>query len=128
MLNMGFQEDIEFILQNTPRRDSIWLFSATMPPEIRKVTKQYMQTPTEITMGKMNTANKSVDHQYYVTSAQSRYEALKRLIDFNPGIYGIVFTRTKADAEEISERLTREGYDIEALHGDLTQAQRNKVM
>jgi ATP-dependent RNA helicase DeaD len=128
MLNMGFQEDIEFILKNTPQRDSTWLFSATMPPEIRKVSKQYMQQPVEITVGKMNTANKNVDHQYFVTSAQHRYESLKRLIDFNPGMYAIIFTRTKADAQEIAGRLTREGYDIDALHGDLTQAQRNKVM
>ncbi|HWJ26453.1 MAG TPA: DEAD/DEAH box helicase [Flavisolibacter sp.] len=128
MLNMGFQEDIEFILQNTPRRESTWLFSATMPPEIRKVSKQYMQNPIEITVGKMNTANKNIDHQYYITNAQNRYEALKRLIDFNPGMYGIIFTRTKVDAQEIAEKLTREGYDIEALHGDLTQVQRNKVM
>jgi ATP-dependent RNA helicase DeaD len=128
MLNMGFQDDIEFILQNTPQRDSTWLFSATMPPEIRKVSKKYMQSPVEITVGKMNTANKNVDHQYYVASAQHRYETLKRLIDFNPGMYGIIFTRTKADAQEIAEKLTREGYDIDALHGDLTQQQRNKVM
>jgi ATP-dependent RNA helicase DeaD len=128
MLNMGFQEDIEFILQNTPQRDSTWLFSATMPPEIRRVSKQYMQQPVEITVGKMNTANKNVDHQFYVTTAQHRYETLKRLIDFNPGMYAIVFTRTKADAQEIAEKLTREGYDIDALHGDLTQQQRNKVM
>jgi ATP-dependent RNA helicase DeaD len=128
MLNMGFQEDIEFILQNTPQRDSTWLFSATMPPEIRNVSKRYMQKPTEITVGKMNTANKNIDHQIYVTSAQHRYEALKRLIDFNPGMYGIIFTRTKADAQEIAEKLTREGYDIDALHGDLTQGQRDKVM
>lgn len=128
MLNMGFQDDIEFILQNTPQRDSTWLFSATMPPEIRKVSRQYMQQPVEITVGKMNTANKNVDHQFYVTTAHHRYEALKRLIDFNPGMYGIIFTRTKADAQEIAEKLTREGYDIDALHGDLTQQQRNKVM
>jgi len=128
MLNMGFQEDIEFILQNTPQRDSTWLFSATMPSEIRNVSKRYMKQPFEITVGKKNTANKDVDHQFYVTSAQHRYEALKRLIDFNPGMYGIIFTRTKADAQEISEKLTREGYDIDALHGDLTQQQRNKVM
>jgi len=128
MLNMGFQEDIEFILQNTPQRDSTWLFSATMPPEIRQVSKRYMQQPVEITVGKKNTANKNVDHQFYVTQAQHRYETLKRLIDFNPGIYGIVFTRTKAEAQEISEKLTREGYDIDALHGDLSQQQRNKVM
>jgi ATP-dependent RNA helicase DeaD len=128
MLNMGFQDDIEFILQNTPQRDSTWLFSATMPPEIRKVSKKYMQSPVEITVGKVNTANKNIDHQYFVVSAPHRFEGLKRLIDFNPGMYGIIFTRTKADAQEIAEKLTREGYDIDALHGDLTQAQRNKVM
>jgi len=128
MLNMGFKEDIEFILQNTPKRDSTWLFSATMPAEIRNVSKRYMQKPVEITVGKVNTGNKSIDHQIYVTTAQHRYETLKRLIDFNPGMYGIIFTRTKLDAQEIAERLTREGYDIEALHGDLTQVQRDKVM
>lgn len=128
MLNMGFQEDIEFILQNTPKRESTWLFSATMPPEIRRVSKRYMKDPVEVTVGKMNSANKNIDHQYFITSAQHRYEALKRLIDFNPGIYGIIFTRTKADAQDIAEKLTREGYDIDALHGDLTQQQRDKVM
>ena len=128
MLNMGFKEDIEFILQNTPKRESTWLFSATMPPEIRRVSKRYMKEPVEVTVGKMNAANKNIDHQYFITSAQHRYEALKRLIDFNPGIYGIIFTRTKADAQEIAEKLTREGYDIDALHGDLTQQQRDKVM
>lgn len=128
MLNMGFQDDIEFILQNTPQRESTWLFSATMPPEIRRVSKKYMDSPKEITVGKVNTANKNIDHQYYVTAAHHRYETLKRLIDFNPGIYGIIFTRTKADAQEITEKLTREGYDIDALHGDLTQQQRDKVM
>src|SRR5690349_9978627 len=128
MLNMGFQEDIEFILQNTPKRESTWLFSATMPPEIRKVSRRYMKEPVEVTVGKVNTGNVNIDHQYYVTQAQHRYETLKRLIDFNPGIYGIIFTRTKADAQEITEKLTREGYDIDALHGDLTQQQRDKVM
>lgn len=128
MLNMGFKDDIEFILQNTPNREATWLFSATMPPEIKRVSKRYMKDPFEITVGKVNTANKNIDHQYYVTSAQYRYQALKRLIDFNPGIYGIIFTRTKADAQEIAEKLTREGYDIDALHGDLTQQQRDKVM
>src|SRR6476646_6766466 len=128
MLNMGFQDDIEFILQNTPKRESTWLFSATMPPEIRKVSRRYMKEPVEVTVGKMNTGNVNIDHQYYVTQAQHRYETLKRLIDFNPGIYGIIFTRTKADAQEITEKLTREGYDIDALHGDLTQQQRHKGM
>jgi ATP-dependent RNA helicase DeaD len=128
MLNMGFQDDIEFILQNTPQRDSTWLFSATMPTEIKRVSKKYMKSPVEITVGKVNTGNKNIDHQYYVTNAQHRFEALKRLIDFNPGIYGIIFTRTKVDAQTIAERLTRDGYDIDALHGDLTQQQRDKVM
>ena len=128
MLNMGFKDDIEFILQNTPARESTWLFSATMPPEIKKVSKRYMKSPVEITVGKMNTANTKVDHQYFIVNAHHRYEALKRLIDFNPGIYGIVFTRTKADAQQVAEKLTRDGYDIDALHGDLTQQQRDKVM
>ena len=128
MLNMGFQDDIEFILKNTPKRESTWLFSATMPMEIRRVSKRYMKEPVEVTVGQMNTANKNVDHQYFIASAQHRYDTLKRLIDFNPGMYGIIFTRTKADAQQIAEKLTREGYDIDALHGDLTQGQRDKVM
>ena len=128
MLNMGFKDDIEFILKNTPNRQSTWLFSATMPAEIRQVSKQYMKQPFEITIGKINAGATNIDHQYFVTSQVNRYETLKRIIDFNPGIYGIIFTRTKADAQEITESLIREGYDIEALHGDLTQAQRDKVM
>jgi ATP-dependent RNA helicase DeaD len=128
MLNMGFKEDIEFILKNTPNRQSTWLFSATMPPEIKQVSKRYMKDPFEITIGKVNQGNINIDHQYYATQHVNRYETLKRIIDFNPGIYGIVFTRTKADAQDIAEQLTREGYDIEAIHGDLTQQQRDKVM
>jgi ATP-dependent RNA helicase DeaD len=128
MLNMGFKDDIEFILKNTPNRQSTWLFSATMPAEIRQVSKRYMKQPFEITIGKVNAGAANVDHQYFVTSQVNRYETLKRIIDFNPGLYGIIFTRTKADAQEITESLIREGYDIEALHGDLTQALRDKVM
>ncbi len=128
MLNMGFKDDIEFILKNTPNRQSTWLFSATMPPEIRQVSKRYMDKPFEITIGKVNAGNANIDHQYYLTQHINRYETLKRIIDFNPGLYGIVFTRTKADAQDIAEQLTREGYDIESLHGDLTQQQRDKVM
>jgi len=128
MLNMGFQDDIEFILKNTPNRQSTWLFSATMPAEIRKVSKRYMEKPFEITIGTVNAGNMLIDHQYYQTQHANRYETLKRIIDFNPGIYGIVFTRTKADAQEVTESLIREGYDIEAIHGDLTQQQRDKVM
>lgn len=128
MLNMGFEEDIEFILKNTVNRDSLWLFSATMPNEIRKVVKKYMQQPAEVQIGTVNTGNKNIDHQYYTTSAAHKYDALKRLIDFNPGMYGLIFVRTKMDADKIAARLSDEGYDIEALHGDMNQAQRNRVM
>ncbi len=128
MLNMGFKEDIEFILKNTPNRQSTWLFSATMPSEIRQVSKRYMDKPFEITIGKVNEGNVNIDHQYYMTQHHNRYEVLKRIIDFNPGLYGIVFARTKADTQDIAEKLTREGYDIDAIHGDLTQQQRDKVM
>lgn len=128
MLNMGFKDDIEFILKNTPNRQSTWLFSATMPPEIRQVSKRYMKQPLEITIGKVNAGASNIDHQFFVTSQVNRYETLKRIIDFNPGLYGIIFTRTKSDAQTITESLIREGYDIEALHGDLTQPQRDKVM
>lgn len=128
MLNMGFRDDIDFVLKNTINRESIWLFSATMPPEVRAISRNFMSEPKEITVGKKNSGNANIDHQYYVTAAHHRYETLKRLIDFNPGMYGIIFTRTKADAQEISERLAKSGYEIEALHGDLTQQQRDKVM
>jgi ATP-dependent RNA helicase DeaD len=128
MLNMGFRDDIDFVLKNTVNRDSIWLFSATMPPEVRAISKNYMDTPKEVTVGRVNSGNVNIDHQYFIIAAHHRYEALKRLIDFNPGMYGIIFTRTKADAQDISEKLTKAGYDIEALHGDLTQQQRDKVM
>jgi ATP-dependent RNA helicase DeaD len=128
MLNMGFADDIEFILKNTVNRDSMWLFSATMPPEIRKVVKKYMQEPFEVSIGKVNTANKNIDHQYYITQANHKFDALKRLIDFNPGMYGIIFIRTKLDAQKIAAKLSAQGYQIDALHGDLDQGQRNRVM
>jgi ATP-dependent RNA helicase DeaD len=128
MLNMGFRDDIDFVLKNTINRESTWLFSATMPAEVRAISKNFMHNPQEVTVGKKNTANVNIDHQYFITSAHYRYETLKRLVDFNPGMYGIIFTRTKADAQEITEKLVKEGYDIEALHGDLTQQQRDKVM
>ncbi|HEY9343534.1 MAG TPA: DEAD/DEAH box helicase [Hanamia sp.] len=128
MLNMGFRDDIDFVLKNTVNRESTWLFSATMPAAVRTIAKNFMHNPQEVTVGKKNTANVNIAHQYFITPAQSRYETLKRLVDFNPGMYGIIFTRTKVDAQEISERLSKEGYDVEAIHGDLTQQQRDKVM
>ncbi len=128
MLNMGFRDDIDFVLKNTINRESIWLFSATMPPEVRAIAKNFMTDPKEITVGKKNSGNVNIDHQFFIVAAHQRYETLKRYIDFNPGMYGIIFTRTKLDAQDISEKLVREGYEIEALHGDLTQQQRDKVM
>src|SRR6186713_1091200 len=128
MLNMGFRDDIDFVLKNTVLRESIWLFSATMPTAVKAISKNFMTNPIEVTMGKKNTANENIDHQYFITPAHSRFDTLKRLVDFNPGMYGVIFTRTKADAQEVAERLVKEGYDIEALHGDLTQQQRDKVM
>jgi ATP-dependent RNA helicase DeaD len=128
MLNMGFRDDIDFVLKNTINRESIWLFSATMPPEVRAIAKNFMTNPKEITVGKKNSGNVNIDHQYITVAAHHRYETLKRFIDFNPGMYGIIFTRTKADAQDIAEKLVKEGYEIEALHGDLTQQQRDKVM
>jgi ATP-dependent RNA helicase DeaD len=128
MLNMGFRDDIDFVLKNTINRESTWLFSATMPPEVRAISKNYMNNHKEVTVGKKNSSNANIDHQFFIVAAHHRYEALKRLIDFNPDIYGIIFTRTKADAQDIGEKLAKSGYDIEALHGDLTQQQRDKVM
>jgi ATP-dependent RNA helicase DeaD len=128
MLNMGFRDDIDFVLKNTINRESIWLFSATMPSQVRAIAKNFMTDPHEITVGKKNSGNVNIDHQYFVAPANTRYEALKRLIDFNPDMYGIIFTRTKMEAQDICERLSKSGYEIEALHGDLSQQQRDRVM
>ena len=105
MLNMGFRDDIDFVLKNTVNRESTWLFSATMPAAVRAISKNFMKNPQEITVGKKNTANVNIDHQYFITPAQSRYETLKRLVDFNPGMYGIIFTRTKIDAQDIIRKI-----------------------
>ena len=128
MLNMGFREDIDFVLKNTVNRESTWLFSATMPPEVRNISRNFMHEPKEITVGKKNTTNVNIAHQYFVIPQNMRFETLKRLVDFNPGMYAIIFTRTKLDAQEVTEKLARDGYSVEALHGDLTQQQRDKVM
>ncbi|HRP18605.1 MAG TPA: DEAD/DEAH box helicase, partial [Ginsengibacter sp.] len=103
MLNMGFRDDIDFILENTVNREATWLFSATMPDDVRAISRNYMNKPVEITIGKKNATNANIEHQYYMTSAHLRFDALKRLIDFNPELYGIIFTRTKAGAQEVAE-------------------------
>ncbi|RAJ05338.1 ATP-dependent RNA helicase DeaD [Chitinophaga skermanii] len=128
MLNMGFQEDINSILSNTPEGKTTWLFSATMPQEVRRIAKNYMEDPFELTVGTKNSGNANIEHEYYVVRPRDKYAALKRIVDFNPEIFGIIFTRTKIESQEIAESLIRDGYNADALHGDLTQQQRDKVM
>lgn len=128
MLNMGFQEDINNILSNTPDEKTTWLFSATMPQEVRRIAQKYMSDPFELTVGNKNSGNANIEHEYYVVRPRDKYAALKRIVDFNPEIFGIIFTRTKIESQEIAESLIRDGYNADALHGDLTQQQRDKVM
>ncbi|MBE7179252.1 MAG: DEAD/DEAH box helicase, partial [Mucilaginibacter polytrichastri] len=128
MLNMGFQEDIDQILSTTPEEKKTWLFSATMPSEVRRIAKKYMTDPHELTVGKQNTGNANIEHEYYVVRARDKYAAFKRIVDFNPEIFGIVFCRTKIETQEIAEALIKDGYNADSLHGDLSQQQRDKVM
>ena len=128
MLNMGFQEDIDQILSTTPEDKKTWLFSATMPTEVRRIAKKYMDNPFELTMGTKNAGNVNIDHEYYVVRARDKYAAFKRIVDFNPEIFGIVFCRTKIETQDIAESLIKDGYNADALHGDLSQQQRDKVM
>jgi ATP-dependent RNA helicase DeaD len=128
MLNMGFQEDIDSILSTTPTDKKTWLFSATMPSEVRRIAKKYMIDPYELTMGTKNTGNENIEHEYYIVRARDKYAAFKRIVDFNPDIFGIVFCRTKIETQEIAEALIKDGYNADSLHGDLSQQQRDKVM
>ena len=128
MLNMGFKEDIETILQRTPASRRTMLFSATMPKEIANIAKRYMKDYEEITVGTKNAGSENVEHVYYVSQAKQRYMVLKRIVDLNPDIYGIVFCRTRMETKEVADRLMHDGYNADALHGDLSQAQRDTVM
>ncbi|MFC5282893.1 DEAD/DEAH box helicase [Pedobacter alpinus] len=128
MLNMGFQEDIDEILSTTPKTKKTWLFSATMPREVRAIAQNYMTDPKELTMGTKNTGNVNIEHEYYIVKARDKYAAFKRIVDYNPDIFGIVFCRTKIETQEIAESLVKDGYNADALHGDLSQQQRDKVM
>lgn len=128
MLNMGFYEDICSILSDTPDEKNTWLFSATMPAEVARIAKQFMSNPEEITVGHKNSGSATVSHEYYVVNARDRYEALKRLADANPDIFSVVFCRTKRDTQAVAEKLIEDGYNAAALHGDLSQAQRDGVM
>jgi len=128
MLNMGFYDDIVSILSDTPDEKSTWLFSATMPQEVARIAKQFMSEPLEITVGAKNSGSSTVSHEFYLVNARDRYEALKRLADANPDIFSVVFCRTKRDTQAIAEKLIEDGYSAAALHGDLSQAQRDGVM
>ncbi|MDP4637469.1 MAG: DEAD/DEAH box helicase [Crocinitomicaceae bacterium] len=128
MLNMGFKEDIDAVLETTPIDKNVWLFSATMPTEVARIAKTYMHDPLEVSIGHKNQSNENIDHIYYMVKERDRYEAIKRLIDFNPSIYGLIFCRTKNETATVAEKLGREGYNAEPLHGDLTQAMRDRVM
>jgi ATP-dependent RNA helicase DeaD len=128
MLSMGFKDDLDTILAETPQDKQTLLFSATMPSGISKITKRYMNNPTHIEVAKRNTGNTDVSHEYYMVSARDRYLAVKRLADINPNIYGIIFCRTRRETKEVAEKLMQDGYNADALHGDLSQAQRDYVM
>lgn len=128
MLNMGFTESIDEILSKVPDTRSMLLFSATMPNEIAKITKKYMREPKDITIGRKNEGSSNVKHVYYMVHAKDKYLALKRIADYYPNIYGIVFCRTRRETQEIADKLIQDGYNADSLHGDLSQAQRDYVM
>lgn len=128
MLNMGFLDEINAILENVPEERKMLLFSATMPDEIAKIAKNYMHNPVEFVLGTKNEAAQNVKHVYYMVNAKDKYLALKRIADSNPNIYGIIFCRTRRETQEIADNLIGDGYNVDALHGDLSQMQRDTVM
>ncbi len=128
MLNMGFKEDIDGILSNTPDTKKTWLFSATMPREVVRIAKQYMTDPIEITVGTKNATAKNIEHQYFRVNDRDRFDGLKRIIDFEPDMYGVIFCRTRRETAEVAEKLMKNNYSAEPLHGELSQAQRDRVM
>lgn len=128
MLNMGFSEDINAILSEVPQERNTLLFSATMSDEIARISKNYLHDAREITIGRRNEGTANVRHVVYMVHAKDKYETLKRIVDYNPKIYGIIFCRTKRETQEIADKLMQEGYNADSLHGDLSQAQRDLVM
>ncbi len=128
MLTMGFKDELDFILEETPAERQTLLFSATMPAEIARIAKKYMHQPQEITVSKKNIGAENIKHLYYMVQARDRYRALKRIADVNPNIYGIIFCRTRHETKDVADKLMQDGYNADALHGDLSQAQRNLVM
>ncbi len=128
MLNMGFKDDLDEILSTCPDYRSTWLFSATMPREVARISKEYMTDPAEITCGKKNEGASTVEHHYSIVSSHNRYAGLKRLIDFDDNMFGIIFCRTRHETQDVAERLISDGYNAGSLHGDLSQKQRDVVM
>jgi len=125
---MGFKEELDAILENTPEQKQTLLFSATMPKEVYSIANKYMKNHEQIKVGGSNKGADTVSHEFYVVQARDRYVALKRLADVNPDIYGIVFCRTRRETKEVADKLIKDGYNADALHGDLSQAQRDHVM
>ena len=128
MLNMGFKEDIDKILSFTPKEKNTWLFSATMPREVRAIMKNYMSNPFELTVGEQLVGNVNIEHRYVLVQEREKYMALKRILDFTPDIFGLIFCRTRIDTQRVAEMLIKDGYSADSLHGDLTQQQRDRVM
>jgi ATP-dependent RNA helicase DeaD len=128
MLNMGFKQDLNSILSETPDQKRVLLFSATLPKDVASIARKYMNDPKEIAVGSRNQGAENVRHEYYVVQAKDRYAALKRIADIYPNIYGIVFCRTRKITREIAQKLIDDGYNTDALHGELSQAQRDQVM
>ena len=128
MLNMGFKDDIDFILAETPLEKQSLLFSATMPKEVLRISKNYMQKPKHIEVENRNEGVKNIEHHYYIVSAKDKYKALRRICDMKSDIYAIVFCRTRRETKDIAEKLMKDGYYADALHGDLSQSQRDNVM
>jgi ATP-dependent RNA helicase DeaD len=128
MLNMGFQEELNAILGETPAEKNTLLFSATMSREVAEIASKYMSNPVEITVGARNAGSENVSHEYYLINPRDRYAALKRILDSCPEIYAIIFCRTRMDTQDIADKLMQDGYKADSLHGDLTQSQRDLVM
>ena len=128
MLNMGFKDDLDTILAETPEEKQTLLFSATMPKEVMRISKNYMFSPKTIEVASRNEGAKDVDHHYYMVNARDRYKALRRICDVNPDIYGIVFCRTRRETADVANKLMQDGYNADAIHGELSQAQRDHVM
>ena len=128
MLNMGFKDELDKVLEATPETKQTLLFSATFPKEVEAIARNYMTKPIEVTSGQKNSGTDKVSHEYYLVTERTRYQALKRIADLNPDIYAIIFCRTRRETQEVADHLIKDGYNADALHGELSQGQRDSVM